>query len=68
MVRYTDGITEALNVKTEEFGDSRLIDVIRRFNRTTAEELRDAIYDEVMRFSNNTSQYDDTTLIVLKIK
>ena len=67
IVFYTDGITEALNLDVEEFGEQKLINIVLNFPFRTAEELRDHIYEEMMQFTQGTSQYDDLTLIVLRI-
>ncbi|OQX95330.1 hypothetical protein B6I21_05970 [candidate division KSB1 bacterium 4572_119] len=67
LVFYTDGITEALNPDIEEFGEQKLIDIVLQHSFRTAEELRNIIYEEMMQFTKGTSQYDDLTLIVLRI-
>ena len=67
MVFYTDGITEALNPATEEFGEKKLLSLILHSTYRTAEELRTHIYEEVTRFTCGESQYDDLTLIVLRV-
>jgi phosphoserine phosphatase RsbU/P len=67
LVLYTDGITEALNMNVEEYGESRLLKVIKNYSGANAEGLRDHIYDEVNAFTGGTRQYDDMTLIVLHI-
>ena len=67
IVFYTDGITEALNLDVEEFGEEQLINIVLNYPFRTAEELRNHIYEEMMQFTQGTSQYDDLTLIVLRI-
>jgi len=67
LVFYTDGITEALNPEIEEFGEQKLLNILVNFPYRTAEELRNHIYEEMIRFTKGESQYDDLTLIVLQI-
>lgn len=67
LVFYTDGLTEALNLNVEEFGEKKLVNIILDFPFRTAEELKNIIYEEMMRFTEGTAQYDDLTLIVLRI-
>jgi len=67
VVFYTDGITEALNPQIEEFGEQKLLDIIINYPYRSAEELRNHIYEEMIRFTKGESQYDDLTLIVLQI-
>jgi serine phosphatase RsbU (regulator of sigma subunit)/catechol 2,3-dioxygenase-like lactoylglutathione lyase family enzyme len=65
LVLYTDGITEAFSPSGEEFGDQRLIDVVRQHRRLCSSELRSAIVDAIHEFSPH-DQHDDITLIVAK--
>src|SRR6056297_2122507 len=65
-VIYTDGIPEARNEKKEEFGYSRLKDVIKANWNRTAIEIKDAILSAVEQFVQTAKQHDDTTFIVVK--
>jgi len=62
---YTDGVTEAFNDDGEEFGEQRLIQILRRHGERSCEAIIAAIVDEVRRFSPG-EQHDDITLIVAK--
>ncbi len=66
LVLYSDGITEAMNKDEEEFGDSRLIEVIKKNRNESAEKLIDKILEEVHEFTGTTPQMDDMTLVVVK--
>lgn len=67
LVFYTDGVTEAMNeTQTEEFGEKRLLNCIVENSSKSAEEIQQAIIETVNDFSNNM-QYDDITLIVVKV-
>lgn len=67
LVFFTDGVTEALNAdETEEYGDERLIECIKKNRSGTAKEVQDAIVADVNQFADNI-QYDDITLVVLKV-
>ncbi len=67
LVLYTDGVTEAMNEdETEEFGEERLLDCIKSNRAKSAEEIQQTIIDEVQTFSHDV-QYDDITLIVIKV-
>lgn len=67
LVFFTDGVTEAMNAdETEEYGDERLIKCIKKNRGGSAKEVQDAIVADVNRFANNI-QYDDITLVVLKV-
>jgi serine phosphatase RsbU (regulator of sigma subunit)/predicted enzyme related to lactoylglutathione lyase len=62
---YTDGVTESFSAMGEEFGEERLIDVLRRNRGHSAQTLLDSIVGEVRRFSPH-EQHDDITLIVAR--
>jgi len=62
---YTDGVTESLNDKGEEFGEGRLIEALRRWRELSSQALLTSIVDDVRRFSPHEQQ-DDITLIVAK--
>jgi sigma-B regulation protein RsbU (phosphoserine phosphatase) len=68
LVFYTDGITEALNMDYEEYGEKRLIDAVTGYHNSSAEGLRNHIYETVSEFTKGVEQYDDITLVVLKVK
>jgi sigma-B regulation protein RsbU (phosphoserine phosphatase) len=67
LVLYTDGITEAINDQEEAFGLERLIRIIRSHGELSAKNLIDKIQGEVMSFAGNQPQFDDITLMVLKV-
>lgn len=66
-VLYSDGVTEARNPKKEEFGEARLKGVVSRHKEETAQEIKDAIYEELLKFRQRAPQHDDITIMVLKI-
>jgi len=68
LVFYTDGITEAMNAKKDEFSEQQLLDIIRHSNCSSAEELRNHILEKLLDFTQGINQYDDITLIVLRVK
>ncbi len=67
-VLYSDGVTETRNMRKEEFGDTRLKEVVSKYKEKSAKEITDSIYDELMQFRKNAPQHDDITIMVLKIK
>ncbi len=68
LIGFTDGLSEAMNVKGEEFGEAR----IREALAATAGHAINEIMDEVAQRANNwcagAPQHDDLTFIVLKVK
>lgn len=65
LVLYTDGVIEAFDEADEEFGEERLIDVLKRERHLPACELARTIAAEVEAFSAR-EQFDDITLIAAK--
>ena len=68
MVAYTDGVSEAFNVAGEEFGEARLREIVSAAARLSAQELTERIVSAVQDWSADTQQYDDLTLVVMKVK
>ena len=62
---YTDGIIDSRNGAGEEFGEERLIEVLRRHRGLSSQDLLEATVDELRRFSPH-EQYDDITLIIAR--
>jgi serine phosphatase RsbU (regulator of sigma subunit)/pSer/pThr/pTyr-binding forkhead associated (FHA) protein len=65
LIVYTDGFSEAHNLRGEMFGESGLRDVLRAFQGATAQELSAAILDGARRFTGGAPQSDDMTLVVV---
>ena len=63
---YTDGVTEARNIKGDFFGEERLIQTYNKKDYTCLVELHHTIKDEVDTFVGEAPQSDDITLITLK--
>jgi sigma-B regulation protein RsbU (phosphoserine phosphatase) len=66
LVAYTDGIIESVNEYGEEFGEQRLIDLVRGKSDMPAEKLQKAIVDEVLGWAFEEERDDDMTLIVAR--
>ncbi len=63
---FTDGITEGRNKKNEEFEEERLIKLIQKHSKLSAQKLLDKIQEEVSSFTTGVDQMDDMTLIIIK--
>jgi len=64
---YSDGLIDARNLQDEEFGETRLIQLLSSWHHLSAENLKQKLVDEVNDFSKGTIQYDDMTIVVLKV-
>jgi len=66
LVFYSDGILEASNPDEEMYGEERFQDALRRYAEGAAQQIRDAILDELNRFRGETPQDDDIALVIVK--
>lgn len=66
LVIFSDGISEAMNEKEEEFGEEKLIEILNSNLDLTARELVNKIVSEVKLHSRTAEQSDDITVMVLK--
>jgi hypothetical protein len=67
LVIYTDGVTEAHDASGNEFGEGRLVDLIRANLALSPVQLITQIQSAVMSFSAN-SQFDDLTLVLARAR
>lgn len=66
LIIYSDGITESINDRDEEFGEERLIDVVKHNLSRSASGIRDRIDESLSRFVGTTAPVDDMTLMIIK--
>jgi len=67
LLLYTDGITDARNMAGEDYGEDRLVCLAKALPRSlNAEELIQAVAEDVSRFTGGAEQADDITLVALK--
>jgi sigma-B regulation protein RsbU (phosphoserine phosphatase) len=64
---YTDGIVESVNEYGEEFGESRLTQLIEESRNLDAEKIKETVVDRVLSWTYAGEREDDMTLIVAKI-
>lgn len=68
IVIYTDGITEAKNRKDEEFGETRLKEVIADHQTLSCDAIQECILTAVRDFSRGVEQFDDQTVVVGRVR
>jgi sigma-B regulation protein RsbU (phosphoserine phosphatase) len=66
-VAFTDGVCEALNEKEEEWDEPRMITAVKQSATLNPAHMIQFIFREADRFTGKASQYDDMTLIVMKL-
>ena len=67
-VLYTDGISEAMNLKHEEYSLARVKEDIRRFKDLGVQDIAARILQNITEFAGDEPQHDDETILVLKVK
>ncbi len=65
---YTDGITEAIDSDEVVFGEERLKSIVLENLQQDSASLVADIHNELAKFIGDAPQYDDLTLMVLKVQ
>ena len=66
IIIYTDGITDANNEDNEMYGEERLINFFNKI-KSDGDPIK-PLLDNISDFTQGAEQYDDMTLLYLKIK
>ncbi len=66
LVLYTDGVTEAQNLKGEEYGRDRLARAVTANRSLNARDLIAALHKEVVDWTDGKGATDDVTFFVIK--
>ena len=68
LVAFSDGVVEATSPTGEEFGEGRLLSIVRQLWDSSAAEIRNAIHGSLKDFTGEAPVNDDETLIVVRFK
>ena len=64
---YTDGLNEAENTKQEQFGDDRLLDILKNTKFENARQAIESLKADIEVFRDGAEPNDDLTMLGLKI-
>jgi serine phosphatase RsbU (regulator of sigma subunit) len=64
---FTDGISEAMNVHDDCFGEHRLGELVENHAHLPSDQLRERMLREIAAFVGDAPQHDDMTMILLKV-
>jgi len=64
---YTDGVTEARNIKKEEFEEGRIMQLLSALKTKPAAEIIEGLFKNIHKFQGRAPQHDDITVIAIKI-
>jgi sigma-B regulation protein RsbU (phosphoserine phosphatase) len=65
---FSDGICDAQNPRNEMYGTDRIAKLFAANSQLSASELAEALLASVYEFQEGRAQYDDKTLVVLKVR
>ena len=68
LVIFSDGLTDALNVRVEEFGDERVVECCLAMGPgTEATDIAERLTRAAAEWSAGVEPFDDTTLVVIAV-
>jgi sigma-B regulation protein RsbU (phosphoserine phosphatase) len=65
-VLFTDGITESRNKDNKEFNEDRLIKLLQKNMKLSAQKILEKVNQEVEKFTAGAERMDDMTLVIIK--
>ena len=68
IVFVSDGILDAENAKSEMYGEERMTGLLCSHRDESAQQIADALLEDVSRFQGDHDRFDDETIIVLKVR
>jgi sigma-B regulation protein RsbU (phosphoserine phosphatase) len=68
LLAYTDGLSEALDLRGEEFGEARIREALAETSLKSVGEIRDEVVRRVREWCLDAPQHDDLTFVVMKVK
>jgi sigma-B regulation protein RsbU (phosphoserine phosphatase) len=66
-VAFTDGVIEAINAHDEDYGEPRLLEVLKKAPQESAQATLKRLMADVEAFVGPTRQHDDITCLVLRV-
>lgn len=63
---YTDGVTEAINLNEEMYGEERLKNVLNTIKDKNPKETLETIKEDMDSFTGSAEQFDDITMLMVK--
>jgi sigma-B regulation protein RsbU (phosphoserine phosphatase) len=67
LVAFTDGVVEAENPAQQQYGEDRLLTIVRWGMQLDPKLLLDHLLADIVRFEANAPQHDDITCVLVKV-
>ena len=64
---YSDGVPEAMNSAGEQFGNTRLLEVIRQAGSQPLQESVAALVGEIVRWHGTERPQDDISILAVEV-
>ncbi|MDA1315855.1 MAG: SpoIIE family protein phosphatase [Acidobacteria bacterium] len=68
LVIYSDGFSEAMNRRFEEFGEGRLLELVKKHGDLSPDALIEEAFKIVKQHTGDAPQTDDMTIVVVKVE
>lgn len=68
LLLYTDGVTEAEDIETNQYGEDRLINLANSLKDNNADSTVKSVYESVKDFTQGNQQNDDITILGIEVK
>lgn len=66
LVIYTDGVTEAMNDKRVQYGEDRLVEMVKTYGQLSPDEFISRLDADIKGFTAGYPQSDDITVVAIK--
>jgi sigma-B regulation protein RsbU (phosphoserine phosphatase) len=64
LLLFTDGMSEAMNVADEEWGEERLLCVLKNSSAAKPASIASALFQAADKFTGSAPQHDDMTVVI----
>ncbi|MBR1478863.1 MAG: SpoIIE family protein phosphatase [Lachnospiraceae bacterium] len=64
---YTDGVAEATNLQNELFGTERMLEALNKEPEASPKQILDNMHSAVDSFVGEATQFDDLTMLAIKL-
>jgi phosphoserine phosphatase RsbU/P len=68
LIVFSDGITEAKNIRDELYGEQNLVEIIKNNKDLPPQKIIAKVFTSVSGFTKNEPQYDDQTILIIKLE
>ncbi len=63
---YSDGVTDSSDIKFNNYGEEKLLNLLKKVKSKPAKEIAYAVLEDVIKFSKRGAYNDDKTIVVIK--